>query len=526
MITAHPSGHNIGELLRRGTVLTTREVLALIHEICREATAAFPQTPDDLWITDSGQLLIARSDQLAPPIAARNGVASLLEAMLPPEGAEDPRYVVPTALRGLPARLRAIAADVSPQDRKDLMSILAWHLDGDSREVIEQLAARVTGRDAEPADKPAAAAESDLDLFPDPIEAATVASPAAPPIRARSGRAATVLALLAIGALFIAIGSASYWLFRVKPEARPTSDASAVVAPVDTPPPTVPPLATRVPASDAPPLPAIVKTGVPQPLALDVADGAFSPTFAITGSELLFHAGRASAGRLLMADLDGDGQVARVSAVRTDAARNYHPRMSPDGRWIAFDSDRDGERGVYVAARDGSRLQRVSGPGYGAVPSWSPDMKWLAFVRGEPARPRVWNLWLRDLSTGVLQRHTAFLSGQVWGASWFPDGRSMCYSHDEQLIISHLDPRKDIVIDSPRRGHLVRTPAVSPDGRRVVFQVFRDGVWLLDVDTRAMRRILDDATAEEFAWSPDGGRIAYHSRRDGEWKIWVMPIER
>jgi hypothetical protein len=526
VITSDPSGHNIGELRRRGVNLTTREVLALTHEICRDATAALPQSPDDLWITDTSELLIARSDQIAPLIDPRHGVASLLEAMLPPEGAKDPAYVVPAALRGLPTRLRASADGVGPRDRKDLMSILSWHLDADPREVIEQLVARVGGRGADAVvDEPSAAAAGDLDLFPDSTEP-PAPSPAGPRIRGRMGRAATVLALFAAAAFFIAIGSASYWLSRVEPDADAPSGPRAVVTPVESPPPTVPPLSVRVPNGDVPPQPALVTTGAPQPLALDVVDGAFSPTFAITGSELLFHAGRANAGRLLMADLDGQGQVARISAVRTDAARNYHPRMSPDGRWIAFDSDRDGERGVYVAARDGSDLQRVSGPGYGAVPSWSPDMKSLAFIRGEPARPRVWNLWLRDLSNGALRRLTAFRSGQVWGASWFPDGRSVCYSHDEQLIISHLDSREDIVIDSPRRGHLVRTPAVSPDGRRVVFQVFRDGVWLLDVNTRSMRRILDDATAEEFAWSPEGGRIAYHSRRDGEWKIWVMPIER
>lgn len=524
MNTRNPSGHNIGELLRRGIDLTTREVLALTHEVCRDGTAAFPQSPDDLWITATGELLIARSDQIAAPIDPRNGVAALLEAMLPPEGAEDARYVVATALRGLPTRLRAIAADVGPQDRRDLMSILSWHLDGDPREVIDQLVARVRGADADAAHESAAAADGDLDLFPGSSQPAEASSDA-PAVRGRLRRAGTVLALFAIGLLFVGLGSASYWLFHFEPEGDSTPEAGAIVAPVETPPPTVPPIPVQVSGAEARPLPAIVTTHAPQPLLLDVADGAFSPTFAITGSELLFHAGRASAGRLLMADLDGRGQVARVSAVMTDAARNYHPRMSPDGRWIAFDSDRDGERGVYVAARDGSNLQRVSGPGYGAVPSWSPDMKWLAFLRGESARPRVWNLWLRDVSTGELWRHTAFPSGQVWGASWFPDGRSLCYSHDQQLIISHLDSQDDIVIDSPRRGHLVRTPAVSPDGRRVVFQVFRDGVWLLDVDTRSMRRILDDATAEEFAWSPDGGRIAYHSRQDGEWKIWVMAIE-
>jgi WD40 repeat protein len=518
-----PTGHNIGELSRRGIALTTGEVLAIAHEACRDATAAFPQTPDDLWISDTGELLIGRSDQLAETVDPRSGVAALLESLLPPDGLEGAGYVVSPALRGLPARLRATTQAIGPQDRRDLMAILAWHLDANPRAMIQELAARVGGTDANAIDEPAAATDGDLELFSD--SASPAAAPDGPRAGARKRRAATVLALVGIGVLFIAIGSASYWLFRFEAADQP-APAAAVVAPVETPPPTVPPISAPMLSAPAPPLPKPLNAGAPQPLALDVADGAFSPTFAPSGGDLFFHAGRANAGRLLVANLDSRGQVARVSAVRAEPARNYHPRVSPDGRSIAFDSDRDGERGVYVAARDGSNLQRVSGPGYGAVPSWSPDMKWLAFIRGEPARPRVWNLWLRDLSTGALQRHTAFRSGQVWGASWFPDGRSVCYSHDEQLIISHLDAREDIVVDSPQRGRLVRTPAVSPDGRRVVFQVFRDGVWLLDVDTRSMRRILDDATAEEFAWSPDGARIAYHSRRDGEWKIWVMPIER
>ena len=74
---------------------------------------------------------------------------------------------------------------------------------------------------------------------------------------------------------------------------------------------------------------------------------------------------------------------------------------------------------------------------------------------------------------------------------------------------------------APVANRLVRTPAVSPDGRYVIFQVARAGGWLLDLRDGSMRCVLSDPTAEEFAWSPDGRRVAFHSRRDGEWGIWA-----
>jgi Tol biopolymer transport system component len=46
--------------------------------------------------------------------------------------------------------------------------------------------------------------------------------------------------------------------------------------------------------------------------------------------------------------------VLRITRIVDDAANNYHVRPSPDGKRIAFDSDRDGVRGVYVADENGS----------------------------------------------------------------------------------------------------------------------------------------------------------------------------
>jgi TolB protein len=237
---------------------------------------------------------------------------------------------------------------------------------------------------------------------------------------------------------------------------------------------------------------------------------------------MFYHADESDRSPLGRAETGSDGSVLRITRIVDDAANNFHVRPSPDGSRIAFDSDRDGVRGVYVADADGKHVRRVSGDGFAAVPSWSPDAGRLAFVRAEAARPKVWNLWTLDLSNGETRQITNNKYGQPWGGSWFPDGRRIAYSHETRLIIRDLQTGEERIFDTPRKGHLIRTPAVSPDGRRIVFQVHRDGAWLLELGNGSMRRVLEDPTAEEYTWAPDGRRVAYHSRRSGAWGVWVM----
>ncbi len=257
---------------------------------------------------------------------------------------------------------------------------------------------------------------------------------------------------------------------------------------------------------------------------LTEAETAWSPSFASVGSAMFYHAqdGRDGDSALVRADTDGSGTILRITRIVDDTAQNFHARPSPDGSQIAFDSNRDGERGVYVANADGSNVRRVSGEGFAAVPSWSPDGGRLAFVRAEPERPNVWNLWTLELSSGDLRRLTSYGYGQPWGGSWFPDGQRIAYSHEDRMVVLDLESGDERVYTSPRKGRLLRTPAVSPDGRKVIFQVHRDGAWLLDVEDGSMRKVLADPSAEEYSWSPDGRRVAYHSRQSGTWGVWLM----
>jgi Tol biopolymer transport system component len=245
----------------------------------------------------------------------------------------------------------------------------------------------------------------------------------------------------------------------------------------------------------------------------------FSPSFS-NGRVLLFHAGRDRAA-LMRVSFERDGRP-EITTVLRDGAANYHAVPSPDGRSLAFDSDRDGTRAVYVAGRDAAGARRISGEGYAAVPRWSPDSRKLAFIRADPARPRVWNVWVANVASGALQQVSRHRAGQAWGASWFPDGHRLAYSVEDSLIVSDLRDGTVRVTRSPRPGRLVRTPAVSPDGKWIVFQAYRDGVWLLEVSTGRTRRVLSDPSAEEFAWSPDGTRIVYHTRRGGAWSLWQL----
>jgi Tol biopolymer transport system component len=255
---------------------------------------------------------------------------------------------------------------------------------------------------------------------------------------------------------------------------------------------------------------------------VSAANAAFSPAFATVGSAVFYHTGRGERSAILKADADESGALLRVTRVIDDEASNFHARPSPDGSLIAFDSDREGTRAVYVADADGRNVRRVSGEGFAAVPGWSPDGRRLAFVRAERGRPRVWNIWMLDLESGEQTRITSHTVGQPWGAAWFPDGQHIAYSHETRLVVRALHDAGARTFDSPVRGRLVRTPAVSPDGRFVIFQVHRDGGWLLDLATARMRKVLDDPSAEEFTWSPDGRRLAFHSREKGQWAVRIL----
>ena len=471
-------------LFRRGVVLRTHEAVAIAQQLIHsdvdvELTAPLgPPTVESVVILADGR--VASSSSAATP--AVSDVGRLLESMLPRGG----RPPVSGALRYTVARA-LLEVDAPPFDSlQALSSSLARFEVGDRRQVLRSLVARAEG--AGP--RLVARAESREDAIPvRPVIEVVAAHSESAPHRGFAWTAAAAV-ILSFGIGWLA-GS------RTSREPAPTVASTTVEVTAPTPP-------------------------VPLTARLGAAAEMYSPAFSADGRTVFFHTGGTRSSRSALMKRGTEDADAGPIPLLDDGSRNYHAQPSPDGRHVAFDSDRDGERAVYVIDADGSNIRQISGSGYAAVPTWSPGSDRLAFIRAEPARPKVWNLWLLTFSTGELRRLTRFTYGQTWGASWLPDGRRVVFSHEDRLVMLSLDDGRMQSYPTPVRGRIVRTPAVSPDDGRVVFQVWHDGAWLLDLGTGVMRRVLEDPTAEEFAWSPDGRRVAYHSRAGGRWAIHVI----
>ena len=393
MATREVAAVNIGKVVRDGLQLKSQEAVALVYEACARletgVVGRLPASIDELSVTNAGVVKLPSGGE---PQLIHTAAAGLLESLL--GAVNEETEPIPSVLRSLPARLGSAATDKSPAVR-DLLSVLRWHLRLDPRQVLQELVARAASAEGKAAsaegkhesaavayeiplrDAAGEIAPQDLDLSTAGLSAVESipagATPAARPrLTSRWAVAAAAMVALSLSAY------AGYrYTSRHGPARPPTTAAIA-------PPPIIGPRVT----------PDFVR-GEPQPLQLPVTGGAFSPSFTAEPRTLLFHAGHNTAGRLYTAMLDDRGFPSDVTPLFDEPARNYHARLSPDGRWVAFDSDRDGERGVYIADRSGTSMSRVNGEGFGAVPSWSPDMKSLAFIRSEPGRPRVWNLWIR-----------------------------------------------------------------------------------------------------------------------------------
>lgn len=139
------------------------------------------------------------------------------------------------------------------------------------------------------------------------------------------------------------------------------------------------------------------------------------------------------------------------------------PAVSPDGRWVALSSTRDGNQELYVISIEGGPLRRLTNdPALDARPSWSPDGRKLAF---STARFGDWEIATLDVEALAVTRLTES-RGLDDQPAWSPDGKLLAFTsnRDGQFEVYTMTPEgQSLQLRSahPARDHF---PCWSPRG--------------------------------------------------------------
>jgi Tol biopolymer transport system component len=162
-------------------------------------------------------------------------------------------------------------------------------------------------------------------------------------------------------------------------------------------------------------------TGSPAPIEL-AGLGAVLPSAAVSRERLAF------VRELIDKDVYRFETGRPVEPVLASSFVDYGPQFSPDGRRIAFESERSGDaHEIWLAEADGTNpIQLTRGPGLAqGSPRWSPDGRRLAFdSQGEDGH---WDIWTIDADGGSARRLTQG-PGDENQPSWSRDGRSVYFA--------------------------------------------------------------------------------------------------
>ena len=257
-------------------------------------------------------------------------------------------------------------------------------------------------------------------------------------------------------------------------------------------------------------------------------------------------------GRTVAFDLLGDIYVMPIAGgaptrIAEGLAYDQQPRFSPDGRRIAFTSDRGGGDNIWVMNVDGSDKRQVTKEDFRLLnqPSWSPDGRFIVakkhFTTGRSLGTG--EVWLYHVSGGggvpLVKRASEQLQKELGEPVYSADGKGVFYTRDVTPgpIFEYAQDSNTDLFDIERydleTGEVTTTvsgvggsvrPTPSPDGRKIAFvrrERARSKLYVKDLVSGEERKVYDalDQDVQEtwavsgvypnMAWTPDSASVVF-----------------
>ncbi len=228
--------------------------------------------------------------------------------------------------------------------------------------------------------------------------------------------------------------------------------------------------------------------------ACDEAEPAWSPDGAI-----VYQADCSGSYDIWIARSPGGGQA----LTHTPAVDEREPDVSPDGARIVYranptGSDRNADGDLQVMNADGSGAYSLGTVGRG--PAWSPDGRRIAFMSNRDGR---WQIYLYDFQSGTTTRLTDCLTNCRWPA-WSPDGQAVVYHSTTSASTTDADTIWIVPAAGGSPSQLVSgshpgRPGWSRNGQ-IVFNSDR-GIEVVNADGSGRRVLIADNVNWAPAWS-------------------------
>ena len=210
------------------------------------------------------------------------------------------------------------------------------------------------------------------------------------------------------------------------------------------------------------------------------------------------------------------------------------PNWSPNGHRIAFWFVADGKLGeiATIPAAGGQPVVVASDAASDWNPVWSPDGKFLYFASDRSGNMNFWRIAIDEKTGQALGEPESVSTPSKYcrHITFSRDGKTLGYvRYESQSNLQSLpfDPKTLKISGEPvwitRGDREISNPSLSPNGEEFVLRMpsrTQEDLGIISKHGSPPRTLTNDKFRERLPrWSPDGKKIAFHTDRSGKYQI-------